>query len=98
MKICISWYKIYLCALIMIHSIFFDIDGTLVSFKTHTIPPSAEAVNRCRERGIRIFLCTKAWFWYRFSLPEYGGLLFDGLIAKTEAIVKTTKDVSSASV
>jgi len=69
----------------MIHSIFFDIDGTLVSFKTHTIPPSAiEAVNRCRERGIRIFLCTgrPKVLVQDFSLPEYGGLLFDGLIAQ----------------
>ncbi|MFY9115856.1 MAG: HAD family hydrolase [Bacteroidales bacterium] len=69
----------------MIHSIFFDIDGTLVSFKTHTIPPSAiEAVNACRAHGIRIFLCTgrPRVLVQDFSLPEYGGLLFDGLIAQ----------------
>ena len=42
----------------MIQAIFFDVDGTLVSFRTHTIPPSAlEALHAlqigrasCRER------------------------------------------------
>ena len=33
----------------MVKAIFFDVDGTLVSFRTHTIPPSAlEALHTLR--------------------------------------------------
>ena len=36
--------------------IFFDIDGTLVSFKTHKVPQSTiDALNLLREKGIKIF-------------------------------------------
>lgn len=43
----------------MIKAIFFDVDGTLVSFKTHTIPDSAmQALHTLRERGIKLFLST----------------------------------------
>ena len=40
-------------------SIFFDIDGTLVSFKTHEIPESTvEAVQLAKKRGHRLFIAT----------------------------------------
>ena len=43
----------------MIKAIFFDVDGTLVSFKTHTIPDSAmQALHTLRSRGIKLFLST----------------------------------------
>lgn len=43
----------------MIKAIFFDVDGTLVSFKTHTIPASTlGALNVLRQRGIKLFLST----------------------------------------
>ena len=42
-----------------IKAVFFDIDGTLVSFTTHTVPDSArEAIKRLRERGIKVFIAT----------------------------------------
>lgn len=42
-----------------IQAIFFDVDGTLVSFQTHTIPRSAlEALHALRARGIKLFLAT----------------------------------------
>ena len=42
-----------------IKAVFFDIDGTLVSFTTHTVPASArEAIRRLRERGIKVFIAT----------------------------------------
>lgn len=42
-----------------IKAVFFDIDGTLVSFTTHTVPDSArEAIRRLRERGIKVFIAT----------------------------------------
>lgn len=43
----------------MIKAVFFDIDGTLVSFKTHTIPTSThEALNKLKEKGIKVFIAT----------------------------------------
>ena len=42
-----------------IKAVFFDIDGTLVSFTTHAVPDSArKAIARLRERGIKVFIAT----------------------------------------
>lgn len=39
----------------MIKIIFFDIDGTLVSFKTHAIPQSTiGAIHQVREKGVKV--------------------------------------------
>lgn len=43
----------------MIKAAFFDIDGTLVSFRTHRVPVSAhEALRALCAAGIRLFLAT----------------------------------------
>lgn len=43
----------------MIKTLFFDIDGTLVSYKTHSIPASTlRALEEAKSRGIRIFIAT----------------------------------------
>ena len=43
----------------MIKAIFFDVDGTLVSFRTHRVSPvDLSALHRLRERGIKLFLAT----------------------------------------
>lgn len=43
----------------MIKAIFFDIDGTLVSFKTHQIPESTfESLRKLQENDIKIFIAT----------------------------------------
>ena len=43
----------------MIQAIFFDVDGTLVSFRTHTIPASTlEALHALRAKEIKLFLAT----------------------------------------
>lgn len=43
----------------MIKALFFDIDGTLVSFKTHAIPQSTvEALTKAKERGVEIYIST----------------------------------------
>ena len=43
----------------MTKALFFDIDGTLVSFQTHIIPASTiEALTLAHEKGIRIFIAT----------------------------------------
>ena len=43
----------------MVKAIFFDIDGTLVSFKTHTIPESTrQTLQQLRQQGIKVFIAT----------------------------------------
>ncbi len=43
----------------MIKALFFDIDGTLVSFNTHSIPSSAvEGIRAAHAKGIRTFIAT----------------------------------------
>ena len=43
----------------MIRAAFFDIDGTLVSFRTHEVPESAvRALEAMHERGVRLFIAT----------------------------------------
>lgn len=43
----------------MIKALFFDIDGTLVSFLTHQIPDSTvEALRKAKANGIKIFIST----------------------------------------
>lgn len=43
----------------MTKALFFDIDGTLVSFQTHAIPASTiEALTLAHEKGIQIFIAT----------------------------------------
>lgn len=43
----------------MVKAIFFDIDGTLVSFRTHRAPESTvQALNALRQKGIRIFIAS----------------------------------------
>lgn len=63
----------------MIKAIFFDIDGTLVSFATHAIPRSTlDALEAVRKKGVKVFIAT--------GRPELlmkkavGHLTFDGYI------------------
>lgn len=43
----------------MIKALFFDIDGTLVSFNTHRIPASAiSALKQAKDKGLKIFIAT----------------------------------------
>ena len=43
----------------MIGGIFLDVDGTLLSFRTHEIPASAlDALTRAHRRGVRLFIAT----------------------------------------
>ena len=63
----------------MIKAIFFDIDGTLVSFRTHAMPASARAaLMRLREKGVKLFIATgRNMDSIRFIMDEG---LFDGAI------------------
>jgi len=62
----------------MVKAIFFDIDGTLVSFHTHQIPDSTfEALNKLQENGIKIFIATGRGKDGLFVLKDFK---FDGYI------------------
>jgi HAD superfamily hydrolase (TIGR01484 family) len=62
----------------MIKAIFFDIDGTLVSFETHEVIPSArEALKKLKEKGIRLYIATGR---AKDGLKVLEGIDFDGYI------------------
>ena len=43
----------------MMKALFFDIDGTLVSMKTHTIPTSAvKSIAQAKRQGVKVFIAT----------------------------------------
>ncbi|MCL7986984.1 Cof-type HAD-IIB family hydrolase [Sphingobacterium sp. lm-10] len=42
-----------------IKAVFFDVDGTLISFNTHTVPQSTlDAIQQLKEKGIKVILST----------------------------------------
>lgn len=68
----------------MIKALFFDIDGTLVSFKTHTIPSSTiEAINQARQKGLKVFIATGR---PKVIINNLGTLQFDGFITMNGAV------------
>ena len=43
----------------MIKALFFDIDGTLVSFTTHKIPQTTvDAIAQAKKNGVKIYIST----------------------------------------
>lgn len=63
----------------MVKAIFFDIDGTLVSFQTHCVSPKLlDGLHRLQEKGIRLFLATGR---HRSAIgPAADVFPFDGFI------------------
>ena len=62
----------------MIKAIFFDIDGTLVSFKNHKISDlSKKAIIELRKKGIKVFLATGRAL---FQIEDLNEIKFDGYI------------------
>lgn len=71
--VCLSYNKI------MIKIIFFDIDGTLVNYGTHTITPAVtDALLQIQKKGIKLFLATGR---PNFVIPKFEGIQFDGALA-----------------
>jgi len=61
-----------------IKAVFFDIDGTLLSFKTHAIPQSTlNAIQKLKEKGIKIVVATGRSF---NQISQLDHLHFDGYI------------------
>ncbi len=70
----------------MIKALFFDVDGTLVSFKTHKIPASTlEALQQARNRGVKIFTSTGRPQQLLNNINEAQPLM-DGYILATGAL------------
>ena len=70
----------------MIKAIFFDIDGTLVSFNTHRIPQSAiDAISMVKAKGVRIYISTGRPLSLINNLDEIKHLI-DGYITANGAL------------
>lgn len=71
----------------MIKALFFDIDGTLVSFKTHEIPVSAiEALKTAKQNGVKIFISTGRPKAFLTSNLDVIRPLVDGYITNNGAL------------
>lgn len=68
----------------MIKAVFFDIDGTLVSFATHSIPQSTlDVVKRTRREGVKVFIATGR---PAVMIDNLGELEYDGIISSNGAV------------
>ncbi len=62
----------------MIKAVFFDIDGTLLSFKTHRMAGTTRrSLDKLREKGILTFVATGR---HIFEIKNLGGWMPDGLV------------------
>ena len=67
----------------MSKALFFDIDGTLVSFKTHSIPQSAcNAIKQLKKNGHKVFIATGR---PKLLINNLGDLDFDGFVTMNGA-------------
>ncbi|GEN74583.1 Cof-type HAD-IIB family hydrolase [Chryseobacterium hagamense] len=80
-----------------IKAVFFDIDGTLISFKTGKIPESTQnALKKLRQKGIKVIVATGRSI---NSLHHISHIEFDGFITFNGAYcVTTSQEVISRSI
>lgn len=70
----------------MIKALFFDVDGTLVSFNTHKIPDSTiKALQMAHDKGVKIFTATGRPLQLLNNIPEIQHFM-DGYILATGAL------------
>ena len=68
-----------------VKAIFFDVDGTLVSFKTHRVPQSTlDTISRIRKKGVKVFIATGRPMPF-FNTLNGAGLEYDGIMTVTGA-------------
>lgn len=73
----------------MVKAIFFDIDGTLVSFETHQVPESTlAAIEILRNKGIKIFISTGRSYMHTSVVSNI--IDFDGFITLNGSLCLTT--------
>jgi Cof subfamily protein (haloacid dehalogenase superfamily) len=69
-----------------IKALFFDIDGTLVSFKTHQIPESTvDALRKVHDKGVKIFISTGRPLKFIVNLSQIEDLI-DGYVTTNGAL------------
>lgn len=69
----------------MIKAIFFDIDGTLVSFRTHEISKKViEDLYALKEKGIKLFIASGRHYMVMDNLQDFP---FDGYISMNGSLV-----------
>ena len=74
----------------MTKAIFFDIDGTLVSFNTHKVAPSSiDALQQLRKKGIKTFIATGR---HPLAINMLGDLEFDGYVTINGGLCFAGKD------
>ncbi len=79
-----------------IKALFFDIDGTLVSFNTHTVPTSTvEALEEAHSRGVSIFISTGRPMAFITNLKSIEHLI-DGYITTNGAYCTVGNTVVSS--
>ena len=78
--------------------IFLDIDGTLLSFRTHRVPASTiEAVRRARQQGVKVWIATGRPLPFVCNLEglEYDGIMcVNGAQCQIQSPQQTTQDVA----
>ena len=69
----------------MIKAIFFDIDGTLVSFRTHEISPATlDVLHRLQSRGIKLFIASGR---HLLIMDNLSGFPFDGYVCMNGSLI-----------
>ncbi len=70
----------------MVKYLFFDIDGTLVSFNTHKIPQSTvDALTQAKAKGLKVYISTGRPLLFINNLSQIEHLI-DGYITTTGAL------------
>lgn len=65
----------------MIKAVFFDVDGTLVSFKDHKVPKSTlEAIEKLQNKGIKVFVATGRHPSILYLGNNVNEIKFDGFV------------------
>ena len=75
----------------MVRAVFFDIDGTLVSFKTHRMPESTrKALETLRGQGMKLFISTGR---HELLIDNVDKSLFDGIVSLNGQCVRIGDEV-----
>ncbi len=75
----------------MVRAVFFDIDGTLVSFKTHRMPESTrKALEALRGQGMKLFISTGR---HELLIDNVDKSLFDGIVSLNGQCVRIGDEV-----
>lgn len=65
----------------MIKAVFFDVDGTLVSFKTHKVPKSTlDAIKTMQDKNIKVFVATGRHPSILYMGNNVAEIKFDGFV------------------